>query len=112
MSLLAGAGVRICVSRAAGRASKVVARMASDEQELLAVARRAAEAGGVELLSRFRQPVEIQTKSTPTDPVSEADLASEHAIRAVLGEARPNDAILGEEGGETYGDGRSAEGVF
>jgi myo-inositol-1(or 4)-monophosphatase len=82
------------------------------EQELLAVALRAAEAGGAELIARFRQPVEIQTKSTPTDPVSEADLASEHAIRAVLGEARPDDAILGEEGGETYGDGRSAEGVF
>jgi myo-inositol-1(or 4)-monophosphatase len=86
--------------------------MATDEHELLAVAIRTAEAGGLELLTRFRKPVEIQTKSTPTDPVSEADLASEEAIRAVIGAARPGDAILGEEGGETYGDGRPAEGVF
>jgi myo-inositol-1(or 4)-monophosphatase len=86
--------------------------MAFDEQELLAVAVRAAEVGGAELLARFRQPVEIQTKSTPTDPVSAADLASEAAIRQVIGEARPDDAILGEEGGETYGDGRAADGVF
>lgn len=89
-----------------------VATTVALEQELLAVALRAAESGGVELLARFRQPVEIQTKSTPTDPVSEADLASEYAIRAVLASERPQDAILGEEGGETYGAAGSADGVL
>jgi myo-inositol-1(or 4)-monophosphatase len=89
-----------------------VATTVALEQELLAVALRAAEAGGVELLQRFRRPLEIRTKSTPTDPVSDADLASEQAIRTVLAGARPEDAILGEEGGETYGEGGSGDGVL
>ena len=36
--------------------------------------------------------------------MSETDVAAEQAIRAVLAERRPGDAILGEEGGAT-GDG-------
>ncbi len=56
-------------------------------------------------MSRFGGHVRgVRTKSTATDPVSEADLAAEAAIRRVLGERRPADAILGEEGGAT-GDG-------
>jgi myo-inositol-1(or 4)-monophosphatase len=46
----------------------------------------------------------VRAKSGPTDLVSDADLAAEAAIRRVLGERRPDDAILGEEGG-TSGDG-------
>jgi myo-inositol-1(or 4)-monophosphatase len=45
----------------------------------------------------------VQTKSTPTDLVSEADVQAEAAIRRVLAERRPDDAILGEEEGETGG---------
>lgn len=71
------------------------------ENELLEVAQRAARAGGAELISRWGGPLKVQTKSTDTDPVSEADLAAERAIRAVLARERPHDAILGEEGGET-----------
>jgi myo-inositol-1(or 4)-monophosphatase len=76
------------------------------ESALLEVARVAARAAADELLGRFghRQPG-IQTKSSPTDPVSEADLAAEDAIRRVLAERRPGDAILGEEGGQTDGSG-------
>ncbi|HWF54016.1 MAG TPA: inositol monophosphatase family protein [Solirubrobacteraceae bacterium] len=75
---------------------------APDQAELLAVAEAAARAAAVELRERFgpRQPA-LASKSTPTDPVSEADLAAEAAIRGVLGERRPTDTILGEEGGET-----------
>jgi myo-inositol-1(or 4)-monophosphatase len=51
------------------------------------------------------QPRGVRAKSTPTDPVSEADLAAEHAIRELLARERPGDAILGEEGGETEGAG-------
>jgi myo-inositol-1(or 4)-monophosphatase len=43
----------------------------------------------------------VQTKSTPTDLVSEADLVSESAVREVLRRLRPDDAILAEEGGES-----------
>ena len=76
-----------------------------DEAQLLEVALEAARAAAVELVSRFgRQMQEVQAKSSPTDLVSEADLAAETAIRAVLADRRPDDAILGEEGGAT-GDG-------
>jgi myo-inositol-1(or 4)-monophosphatase len=74
------------------------------ELELLDIAVEAARAAGAELLSRWRRPLTVDTKSTPTDPVTEADLAAEKAIRAVLARARPDDSILGEEGGAT-GDG-------
>jgi myo-inositol-1(or 4)-monophosphatase len=71
-----------------------------DESELLEVAVKAAEAGAGELRARFGLPQEgVQTKTGPTDPVSEADLAAEAAIRRVLSECRPADAILAEEGG-------------
>jgi myo-inositol-1(or 4)-monophosphatase len=79
--------------------------MNSPEDELLAVAHEAAGAAAQELMSRFGGHVRgVRTKSTATDPVSEADLAAEAEIRRVLGEQRPDDAILGEEGGQT-GDG-------
>jgi myo-inositol-1(or 4)-monophosphatase len=70
-------------------------------EELLEVAREAARAAAGELLARYERvggPVGLATKSTATDPVSEADLAAERAIRAVLGRRRPDDGILGEEG--------------
>lgn len=71
--------------------------------ELEALAERAARAAGELLRERFVAGGERATrsKSTATDPVSEADLAAERAIRAVITAARPGDAILGEEGGET-----------
>jgi myo-inositol-1(or 4)-monophosphatase len=73
--------------------------------DLLAVAREAARAGGEVLRERFggRQRA-VARKSSPTDVVGEADLASERAIRAVLAERRPGDALLAEESGES-GDG-------
>ncbi len=75
------------------------------ELALLDVAREAAEAAAGELRQRFGQHMEqIRSKSTPTDLVSEADVAAEKAIRDVLARLRPGDAILGEEGGES-GDG-------
>jgi myo-inositol-1(or 4)-monophosphatase len=79
---------------------------AHDESALLEVARAAASAAAEELRQRFgHRQRGIHTKSSPTDPVSEADVAAEQAIRAVLAEHRPGDAILGEEGGETDGSG-------
>ena len=46
---------------------------------------------------------EVASKSTPTDLVSEADLASERAIRELLATRRPQDGFVGEEGGSTDG---------
>jgi myo-inositol-1(or 4)-monophosphatase len=71
-----------------------------DDAVLLAIAEEAARAAAVELRLRFgRQPEGVQSKSGPTDLVSEADVKAEAAIRAMLAERRPNDAVLGEEGG-------------
>ena len=44
-----------------------------------------------------------RSKSTPTDLVSEADLASERAIRELLAERRPDDGFVGEEGDHVEG---------
>jgi myo-inositol-1(or 4)-monophosphatase len=45
----------------------------------------------------------VAAKSSPTDPVSDADRAAERLIRDRLAAARPGDAVLGEEGGDTAG---------
>jgi myo-inositol-1(or 4)-monophosphatase len=77
-----------------------------DESALLDVAETAARAAAEQLRVRFGHRQQgIHTKSSPTDPVSEADVCAEEAIRRVLRQRRPEDAILGEEGGETDGSG-------
>jgi myo-inositol-1(or 4)-monophosphatase len=77
----------------------------SDEDELLAVAIEAARVGGGLLLERAARGRErsVSAKSTPTDLVSEADHASERAIRELLARWRPADGYVGEEGGEHAG---------
>lgn len=77
----------------------------SPEAELLAVARDAAQAAASVLVPRFGGDGRgIHAKSSPTDLVSDADVEAERAIRRILSQRRPQDAILGEEGGAT-GDG-------
>ncbi|MGH2904176.1 MAG: inositol monophosphatase family protein [Solirubrobacteraceae bacterium] len=75
------------------------------DAELLEVAVQAATMAGGLLMERVRAggEKEVSSKSTPTDLVSEADLASEHAIKALLAERRPNDGFVGEEGGSEEG---------
>jgi myo-inositol-1(or 4)-monophosphatase len=74
---------------------------AVDGAELLALAVAAArEAGGL-LASREGQVRVAATKSSPTDVVTEMDRRAEDLIRARILAARPGDAILGEEGGQT-----------
>lgn len=52
-------------------------------------------------MSRFRSgDLQISTKPDMT-PVSDADVATEEAIRTLLGKARPRDAVHGEEGDDT-----------
>jgi myo-inositol-1(or 4)-monophosphatase len=59
----------------------------------------AREAG--QLLAARAGRVEVAaTKSSPTDVVTEMDRRSEELIRARILAARPDDAILGEEGGQ------------
>jgi myo-inositol-1(or 4)-monophosphatase len=69
------------------------------EDELLAVAVDAARMAGELLRARVRRgaEAEVHSKSTPTDLVSEADLASQRAIRELLAARRPADGFIGEE---------------
>jgi len=76
----------------------------TDARELLAVAREAA-AEAAKLLVEGR-PADLgvaQTKSSPTDVVTEMDTAAEKTIRAAIGRHRPDDGFLGEEGGAEAG---------
>ena len=77
----------------------------SDPRELLEVASEVAQRAGALLRARFEagHELRIATKSTPTDPVSQADLASQHAIRALIAERRPTDGFLAEEEGADQG---------
>jgi myo-inositol-1(or 4)-monophosphatase len=70
---------------------------------LLDIATEAARTAGALLLERFGRERVLATKSSPTDVVSEADLAAERAIRAVLVARAPGDAIMGEEGEDVHG---------
>ena len=69
----------------------------------LALALRLADAADAVAMARFdAADLRIDTKPDRTH-VTEADLATERAIRAILDAERPDDAILGEEFG-TSGD--------
>ena len=72
-------------------------------QELLDIAIRIARDAGELLAARQGAAGMVTYKSSATDPVSEADKASEELITAALGSARPDDALLGEEGSDAGG---------
>lgn len=74
-----------------------------DPRELLALAVIAAE-DAAELLRTSRpDPDAIRTKSSGTDLVTDLDRAAEaRIVERILG-ARPDDGVLGEEGGERTG---------
>jgi myo-inositol-1(or 4)-monophosphatase len=68
-------------------------------RDVLDVAKEAALRAGAELTDRYgRAPRGLGAKEGPTDLVSDADRAAEHAIAAVLARRRPDDGLLGEEG--------------
>jgi myo-inositol-1(or 4)-monophosphatase len=75
------------------------------QEDLLAIAVRAARAAGSLLSERVSHGAEreVSSKSTPTDLVSEADLQAERSVRDLLSELRPDDGFIGEEGGDAAG---------
>ena len=75
-----------------------------DPGELLALAVAVAREAGDLLADRHGRPEIVGTKTSPTDVVTEMDQAAERLIRARISAERPDDAILGEEGGQTGGD--------
>jgi histidinol-phosphatase len=73
----------------------------------LQLARRAALAGAAVGLRYFATLAQLpQQLKSDGSVVTEADHAVEAAIRAVLADARPDDAVLGEEAGQTGGGSR------
>lgn len=73
-----------------------------DLAKAMDVARRAAEAASAASLAHFRRGVRVERKPDRT-PVTQADRDSEAAILAVVREAFPDHAFLGEETGAHAG---------
>jgi fructose-1,6-bisphosphatase/inositol monophosphatase family enzyme len=76
----------------------------ADRRSDAAVALAGAGAGAAVVRRLYRQPLARYDKSA-TDFATQADLDAEAAIRSVISAARPTDAFVGEEGGESPGDG-------
>ncbi len=74
---------------------------------LIDTAHALADAARPETLRHFRCGIAADDKTAAGvagfDPVTEADRAAERAMRAILAQRRPDDAILGEEYGESPG---------
>ena len=68
----------------------------------LELAERAAKAAGEVLISHFGHAAEgLAVKSSPTDPVSDADREAEEAIHRTISAERSEDGVIGEEGART-----------
>ncbi|MGH8908515.1 MAG: inositol monophosphatase family protein [Egibacteraceae bacterium] len=76
-------------------------------QTLLDLAVHAARVAGGALLQRYGHAGDVEVKSSATDPVSDADRASEALLVETILAARPDDGLLGEEGA----DARSESGL-
>lgn len=89
-----------------GRLRSVAETLVAEAAEF--VRRRRAEVFGADRPAAAA----VQTKSSPTDPVTVVDTETERFVRDRLAQLRPGDPVLGEEGGES-GDvsGRDPEVV-
>jgi myo-inositol-1(or 4)-monophosphatase len=73
----------------------------------LELAERAARAAGEVLMTYYgRTPEGLASKTSATDPVSDADREAERVIRELLSAERPDDALVGEEGSRIEGGAR------
>ena len=72
-------------------------------ERLVTIARRAAEAGAVPLASMFGRLEAVQLKGGAGNLVTEADLAAEAAVLAVLEAETPDFGVLAEESGRRSG---------
>src|SRR5580700_181812 len=75
------------------------------DDQTIAFANRLADASGAVIRPFFRQRIDVAHKEGKQsfDPVTEADKGAERAIRDIIARERPDDAVLGEEYGETKG---------
>nr|WP_208347838.1 histidinol-phosphatase [Pseudaestuariivita rosea] len=77
----------------------------SDQENLRETAHQMADAARQAILPHFRSNgLSVENKlAGDFDPVTVADRAAEEAMRAILADRRPDDAILGEEFGQKGG---------
>jgi histidinol phosphatase-like enzyme (inositol monophosphatase family) len=73
-----------------------------DLDAMTALAVRLVEASAAEIRPRFRRSIPTERKAD-ISPVTEADRAAEQAMLTILKAERPQDAIVGEEYGDTAG---------
>jgi myo-inositol-1(or 4)-monophosphatase len=85
------------VAAAPARPGDAGRRAAPDPERIAELAVRVAGAAGGELLSRWGTATGVRTKTSETDLVSDADLASESVIRSLVAATRPGDTVVGEE---------------
>ena len=78
-------------------------------ERLLVVARTAAQAGAAVLMRHFGQLEQIREKGRAGDLVTEADVAAEQAVLAVLEREAPGLGVLAEESGRRAGKGSALE---
>lgn len=102
---------RICdamgrVSEMSSLSAPTTGSSSAEAVELRRIAVRLAEQAASHIRARrpevFDRPgarAGVQTKSTPTDPVTVVDTETEQLIRDELARLRPDDHVLGEEGG-------------
>ncbi|WP_144097743.1 inositol monophosphatase family protein [Croceicoccus sediminis] len=76
-----------------------------DLKDDIALAQRLADAAGHAIRPHFRNIVDPERKGDAS-PVTVADREAEKAMRAILGAARPDDGIIGEEYGSERGEAR------
>ncbi|RCV49474.1 inositol monophosphatase family protein [Marinitenerispora sediminis] len=76
---------------------------AVEPRDLLDLAVAVAREAGALAAEGQEKVAVLDTKSSPTDVVTEMDRATEELIRSRLLAARPGDAVLGEEGGAATG---------
>ena len=79
--------------------------MGDDLQQFLAIARRAAVIAGDVIMPLYESELTVELKADRT-PVTAADRGAEEAIRRFIEKECPGHGILGEEFGETPGNGR------
>ena len=72
-------------------------------RDLLALASELARDAALVHVEGRRSALDIETKSSPTDLVSQVDREAEQVIVDRLREVRPDDAVLAEEGAESKG---------
>ncbi len=73
----------------------------------LALALRLADAADAVTRARFRAADLRVDRKPDRTPVTDADLAVEDAVRALLAKERPSDGVAGEERGGQLGEGRT-----